>query len=63
MKIGELARQTGLAPSAIRFYEAQGLLKGVKRLSNGYRDYPPQTATLLSILNGAQRAGFTLDEI
>ncbi len=63
MKIGELARQTGLAPSAIRFYEAQGLLKGVKRLSNGYRDYPPQTATLLSIRNGAQRAGFTLDEI
>lgn len=63
MKIGELARQTGLAPSAIRFYEAQGLLKGVKRLPNGYRDYPPQTATLLSILNGAQRAGFTLDEI
>ena len=63
MKIGELARQTGLAPSAIRFYEAQGLLKDVKRLSNGYRDYPPQTATLLSILNGAQRAGFTFDEI
>lgn len=63
MKIGELARRTGLAASAIRFYEAQGLLKGVKRLANGYRDYPPESATLLSILNGAQRAGFTLDEI
>ncbi|WP_374361974.1 MerR family transcriptional regulator [Pseudoduganella danionis] len=63
MKIGELARRTGVAASAIRFYEAQGLLKGVQRLANGYRDYPPEAATLLSILGGAQRAGFTLDEI
>ena len=63
MKIGELARRTGVTASAIRFYEAQGLLKGVQRLANGYRDYPPESATLLSILSGAQRAGFTLDEI
>lgn len=63
MKIGELAKRTGVAASAIRFYEAQGLLKGVRRLANGYRDYPPETAILLSVLGGAQRAGFTLDEI
>lgn len=39
MKIGELARRTGLAASRIRFYEEAGLLV-VQRQANGYRDYP-----------------------
>ena len=38
MKIGELARRSGLAASTIRFYESKGLLKAVSRQSNGYRD-------------------------
>ena len=33
MRIGELARATGLAPSAIRFYEEEGLLPEARRLS------------------------------
>ena len=33
MRIGELARATGLAPSAIRFYEEEGLLPAARRLS------------------------------
>lgn len=36
MKIGELAQQTGLTTSKIRFYERIGLLKTVDRRSNGY---------------------------
>ena len=63
MKIGELARQTGMAASAIRFYEARGLLSRVRRGANGYRDYPPETAQLLAIIGQAQQAGFSLDEI
>lgn len=63
MKIGELAKRTGLAASAIRFYESKGLLKSVDRLSNGYRDYPPEAAALLGIIVNAQQTGFTLDEI
>ena len=63
MKIGELAKRTGLAASAIRFYESKGLLKSVERLSNGYRDYPPEAATILGIIVNAQQTGFTLDEI
>lgn len=43
MKIGELAKRSGLAASRIRFYEKIGLLKTVKRSANGYRSYPPET--------------------
>ncbi|TAL54554.1 MerR family transcriptional regulator [Pandoraea sp.] len=63
MKIGELAKLSGLAASRIRFYEAQGLLPPAQRQSNGYREYDPQTLTRLEIINCAQGAGFSLEEI
>ena len=63
MKIGELARRTGLAASAIRFYESKGLLNAVSRQENGYRDYPLEAVAVLSIIVNAQQTGFTLDEI
>ena len=63
MKIGELARQTGLTTSKIRFYERIGLLKTVDRRSNGYRAYPLQAVLILRLITTAQRSGFTLDEI
>ncbi|WP_223278706.1 MerR family transcriptional regulator [Janthinobacterium lividum] len=63
MKIGELAKRSGLAASTIRFYESRGLLKAVSRQSNGYRDYPLEAVAVLSIISDAQQAGFSLDEI
>jgi len=63
MKIGELAKRTGLAPSTIRFYESKGLLKSVDRLANGYREYPLEAVAALTIIMNAQQTGFTLDEI
>jgi DNA-binding transcriptional MerR regulator len=39
MKIGELARRTGVPPRMLRYYEEQGLLTPERR-PNGYRDYP-----------------------
>ncbi|WP_114240762.1 MerR family transcriptional regulator [Dyella sp. C9] len=63
MKIGELARQSGLTASRIRFYEASGLIQAVDRQANGYRDYPPEALATLNIITSAQDAGFTLDEI
>jgi DNA-binding transcriptional MerR regulator len=63
MKIGELAQRSGMAPSKIRFYEAQGLITQVKRQANGYREYPPQTVQVLEIIVAAQAGGFSLDEI
>ncbi|MFJ4193152.1 MerR family transcriptional regulator [Pseudomonas sp. NPDC089534] len=63
MKIGELAQQSGLSASRIRFYEAQGLIPKVERLGNGYRRYSPQVLQTLHIIQSAQRAGFSLDEL
>jgi MerR family copper efflux transcriptional regulator len=62
MKIGELARRAGVAPSKIRFLEARGVLRG-DRLSNGYRDYGEEAVAALQIILQAQSVGFTLEEI
>ena len=63
MKIGELAKRSGLAASRIRFYEAAGLLETVQRQANGYREYPPQALRQLDLIRSAQQAGFSLEEI
>ncbi|MES2016879.1 MAG: MerR family transcriptional regulator [Pseudomonadota bacterium] len=63
MNIGTLAKESGLAQSRIRYYEAQGLLGAVKRGANGYRVYGSDAAYLLGIITTAQEAGFSLDEI
>ncbi|AXV79741.1 MULTISPECIES: MerR family transcriptional regulator [Ralstonia solanacearum species complex] len=63
MKIGELARLSGIAASRIRFYEANGLLQPAQRQANGYREYTPETLTRLEIILCAQDAGFSLEEI
>jgi DNA-binding transcriptional MerR regulator len=63
MRIGELASRSGLSTSRIRFYEAAGLLNVVSRKANGYREYPADALMMLGIIVGAQRTGFSLDEI
>ena len=63
MKIGELAKRSGLTHSRIRFYESIGLLKTVERRPNGYRTYPPEAVVMLDLIATAQKAGFSLDEI
>ncbi|HXA39367.1 MAG TPA: MerR family transcriptional regulator [Phenylobacterium sp.] len=63
MKIGELSQHSGLAPSKIRFYEAQGLISKVERRTNGYREYRPETLQILEIITIAQKGGFSLGEI
>ncbi|WP_226687441.1 MerR family transcriptional regulator [Stutzerimonas stutzeri] len=63
MKIGELARRTGLAASRIRFYESIGLLQLVDRQANGYRSYPEEAVLVLNLISTAQQAGFSLDEL
>jgi DNA-binding transcriptional MerR regulator len=63
MKIGELAQRTGLAASAIRFYEEQGLLPAPVRGANGYRDYEESAVRHLHILQTVQKLGFSLEAI
>ncbi|MCV4174694.1 MerR family DNA-binding transcriptional regulator, partial [Pseudomonas aeruginosa] len=54
MKIGELAKLTGLATSRIRFYEASGLIRS-QRKANGYRDYAADTVWILELVTGGPR--------
>ena len=61
MKIGELAAATGLATSAIRFYEQSGLLPAAQRAGNGYRSYSVEAVDRLRFIQVAQALGFTLD--
>ena len=63
MKIGELAQLSGLTASRIRFYESQGLIRQVERSANGYRRYSQQALQTLQIIQCAQQAGFSLEEL
>jgi DNA-binding transcriptional MerR regulator len=63
MKIGELAQLSGLTASRIRFYEAQGLILQVERSANGYRRFSSQALQTLQIIQCAQQAGFSLEEL
>ena len=63
MKIGELAELSGFNASRIRYYEAQGLIQTVQRQGNGYRHYSPQALKTLQIIQCAQMAGFSLEEL
>ncbi|MXN77676.1 MerR family transcriptional regulator [Burkholderia sp. 4701] len=63
MRIGELAKLSGLTASRIRFYEAEGLITAVERSTNGYRDYSDDAVWMLEIISGAQKAGFSLEQI
>lgn len=63
MRIGTLAKQAGIKPSAIRFYEANGLLPASRRGLNGYRDYGPEALRRLQFIQLAQRLGFSLESL
>ncbi|MQA89412.1 MAG: MerR family transcriptional regulator [Gemmatimonas sp.] len=62
LTIGQVARETGLRTSALRYYEEIGLLPAARRV-NGRRRYEPVVLRMLEVMQFAQRAGFTLNEI
>ncbi len=63
MKIGELARATGLSAKTIRFYEAEGLIPDPPRTQSGYRAYAEPDVARLAFILKAKRLGLSLDEI
>lgn len=62
MRIGELARRTGLNASAIRYYEARGLLAPPYR-AGGQRRYPADAVYRVRLISFASAMGFSLGEI
>jgi DNA-binding transcriptional MerR regulator len=63
MRIGEVARRSGLPPTTIRYYEDIGLVPEPARAANGYRDYEPTAVERLRFISDAQDSGLTLAEI
>jgi MerR family redox-sensitive transcriptional activator SoxR len=62
LAIGDVARISGKAPSAIRYYESMGLIAEPVRVS-GRRRYPAEVLRSLAVIDTAQRAGLALDDI
>ena len=62
LTIGDLANRTGLAVSAIRFYETHGIVAPVRN-AGGHRRYGRHDIRRLSFVMAAQKMGFPLTEI
>lgn len=60
--IGEVARRSGVAASALRYYEERGLISS-ERAGSGHRRYPRVVLRRISFVVFAQRVGLTLEEI
>jgi MerR family redox-sensitive transcriptional activator SoxR len=62
LTIGELAQRSGVAPSALRFYESSQLIFSVRTTGN-QRRYERSTLRRVAFIRAAQRVGLSLDEI
>jgi MerR family transcriptional regulator, redox-sensitive transcriptional activator SoxR len=62
LTIGEVSRRSGVAASALRFYEDEGLIRA-ERAGSGHRRYPRSVLRRIAFIVFAQRVGLALDEI
>jgi MerR family redox-sensitive transcriptional activator SoxR len=62
LTIGEVSRRSGVASSALRFYEHRGLIAS-ERAGSGHRRYPRPVLRRIAFIVFAQRVGLTLEEI
>jgi MerR family redox-sensitive transcriptional activator SoxR len=62
LTISEVSRRSGVAASALRFYEERGLIKS-ERAGSGHRRYPRAVLRRIAFIVFAQRMGLTLEEV
>jgi MerR family redox-sensitive transcriptional activator SoxR len=62
LSVGDVARRSGVAVSALHFYEAEGLIRG-RRSAGNQRRFPRGILRRVAIIKVAQRAGVSLKEI
>ena len=62
LTIGEVSKRSGVAASALRFYEHRGLIES-ERVGSGHRRYPRPVLRRIAFIVFAQRVGLTLEEI
>ena len=63
VRIGALARKTGLSPDSLRHYERKALLSAPARSPGGVRLYPIEAERRVRVIQAALALGFTLDEL
>lgn len=62
LTVGDVARRSGVAPSALRFYEREGLISAT-RTEGGQRRYRRDVLRRLAFIRAARHVGLTLDEV
>lgn len=62
LTIGQVAQRSGVATSALRFYESKGLIES-ERTDGNQRRFPRSTIRVVSVIRAAQTIGLTLGEI
>ena len=62
LAISEVSRRSGVAASALRFYEERGLIRS-ERAGSGHRRFPRAVLRRIAFIVFAQRIGMTLEEI
>jgi DNA-binding transcriptional MerR regulator len=62
LDIGEVAARSGMAPSALRYYEGEGIIASADR-KGLRRQFRPDVLTTLAVVAMCRQAGFTLEEI
>ncbi|MGQ0548257.1 MAG: heavy metal-responsive transcriptional regulator [Armatimonadota bacterium] len=63
MRIGEFAKEAGVNPKTVRYYEELGLLPPAPRTESGYRQYAEKDIERLEFIRSAKGLGVSLDEI
>lgn len=63
MKIGELAKKTGLSVDAIRFYEKSGLIKDTGRSEGGYREFSKDAVTAVEFISHCRSLDIPLVQV
>ncbi len=63
MKIGEVAKATGLTTKTIRYYELFRLMEAPERTESGYRLYGQEDVERLEFVKKGKRLGLSLEEI
>jgi DNA-binding transcriptional MerR regulator len=63
VKIGEVAKKSGVTVDTVRFYERVGVLPPPERMPSGYRDFAPEMVERIQLTRQLQAIGFTLNDV
>lgn len=63
MKIGDIAKKSGLPAKTVRYYESIGLIPPAARAANGYRTYSESDLQILKFVQRARGLGFSVEDI